>query len=160
MGFVDKSNAEWMPVFYNVVHAVGLDCPNFGDDVKLVQYLLKSVYEKQPNYKPKGTMAVDGFCGPVTRNWIQKFQLDCNENGNTAVIVDDRMDRVKSRSLINLYGNKFYSLAVLNYNAMCLNPAAWANTPNVVPMTNSQQVPLPGNDYVPTFQTVPTTGGA
>ena len=163
MGFVDNSDVMWMPVYYNVVHAVGLDCPNFGLDVKLVQYLLKSVYEKMPaNLKPKGTMKVDGFCGPITMNWIQKFQLDCNQTSGSAVVtVDDRMDRVKNRSLkTSIGGGRFYSLAVLNYNAMCVNPAAWSNTPNAVPLINSQQVPPPSVDYVPTFQTVPTTGGA
>lgn len=48
MGFIDTSSVAQPSVFYNVVHAVGKNCPNMGEDVKLVQYLLKILYDKFP----------------------------------------------------------------------------------------------------------------
>lgn len=48
MGFIDTSTSPDMPVFYNVVHAVGVNCPNPWDDTKLVQHLLKIFYDAYP----------------------------------------------------------------------------------------------------------------
>ena len=72
MGFIDSSDDPDLPVFYNVVHAVGVQCPNARDDVKLVQYLLTAFYDKAlassgVYSRPKGNMTVDGVCRPVTK---------------------------------------------------------------------------------------------
>lgn len=37
MGLIDTAPGTTLPVFYNVVHAVGKNCPNMRDDVKLGQ---------------------------------------------------------------------------------------------------------------------------
>jgi hypothetical protein len=84
---------------YNVSMAVGKNAPNRKDDVMLVQYMLKRIYEK-PVYK-KGTfskqqtvMVVDGLCGPITIQWITRFQLDCRDTfGGHGGVVDGRVDR-------------------------------------------------------------------
>lgn len=161
MGFIDTSDQPWLPYFYNVVHAVGQYCPNLRDDVMLVQHLLKCVYDMQPPYsKPAGQMKIDGFCGPITLNWIYRFQTDTNKaNGAPLIIVDDRVDRVRNRSLIGGISNKMYTLAVLNYNAAVLNPDGWVKAQYTIPLQSSSTVPPPGYDYIPP-QTVPATGGA
>ena len=73
MGFIDTAPA--LPVFYNVVHAIGLNSPNQKDDVMLVQYLLKHWYHTVTPKEavPKGQMKIDGICDGLTINWIRKF---------------------------------------------------------------------------------------
>ena len=85
MAFIDEDseNSEKNADFYNVNQAVGLGCPNWSEDVMLVQFFLQRVYmdnEWKPK-TPKGTMKVDGLCGPITRNWILKFQIDARNDG-------------------------------------------------------------------------------
>lgn len=68
MGFIDTTNEPAIPIFYNGTHAVGKDCPNHLDDVKLVQILLREIYKNPRLTAPKGVMKVDGICGPTTFN--------------------------------------------------------------------------------------------
>lgn len=85
--------------FYNVNMAVGKSAPNRKDDVMLVQYMLKRIYEK-PVYKNRtlskqqGVMVVDGLCGPITMQWIGRFQLD-NRSYAGRGVVDRRVDRAE-----------------------------------------------------------------
>ena len=203
MAFIDTSEAEWLPVYYNVAQAVGVNrvsvsqdlaahwsgeispvyaggsdkstpdnttptvpglpgyvpptpskqntqsksypCPNLPDDTRLVQYLLKSFYDALPSLtKPKGEMKVDGICGPITNNWILRFQLDANQySGEPLIIVDNRVDRVINRNLVGSVGNKKYTLAVLNYYVKEYNPNAWYQTPYVIPIQNPSGLQLP-----------------
>src|SRR5690348_1862960 len=98
MPFIDTCDSETMPTFYNVVNAVGKNCPNRNDDVKLVQYLLQIFYSQSGFPPPKGMMRVDGIRGPVTKNWITRFQLDVKSYGNS-VSIDGRMDRARDHRL-------------------------------------------------------------
>lgn len=153
MGFLDTSNDATVPVFYNVVHAVGKQCPNFGDDVKLVQYLLIAFYDRaysqSPVYsKPNGQMTVDGLCGPVTLNWILKFQRDVNTRYPGTVAADSRVDRVRNKNLIGSITNTIYTLAVLNKFVQKINPEAFVMLPQSVPLTNPANVPPPSADVV------------
>jgi len=83
---------------YNVNMAVGKNAPNRKDDVMLVQYMLKRIYEK-PVYeraalsKPQSVMVVDGFLGPITIQWITRFQLDARDRFGFRVVIDGRVDR-------------------------------------------------------------------
>lgn len=109
-------------------------------------------------------MKVDGNCGPVTKNWILRFQLDCNKyNGGAVVVADNRTDRVRNKNLIGSLTGKYYTLALLNYNARGVNPDAWLQTQYVIPLQDAANVPPPSIDYVPPYQQwgyVPSTGGA
>ena len=153
MGFINTSDEAYLPVFYNVVHAVGKQCPNVRDDVKLVQYLLIAFYDKAISSssiytRPKGDMKVDGICGPVTLNWILKFQLDVNQRHPGTVVADNRMDRVRNRNLKGSFTGKAYSLAVLNRFVAKINPEAFAAVPYHVPLENASNVPGPSSDVV------------
>ncbi len=73
MGFVDTTPDPILPWFYNVVQEVGKSCPNQRVDVKLVQIMLKRVYEigmvsetGEVFTKPKGEITVEGLCSGVT----------------------------------------------------------------------------------------------
>ena len=167
MGFIDSSPEAETSVFYNVVHAVGKNCPNLSDDVKLVQYLLKIYYEAvSVDFRPQGNMTVDGVCGPVTRNWILKFQLDCSYEHPGEILVDGRVDRIRNQSLYGSISKTIYTLSFLNSSAAHYNPEGWKATPFLIPMQNSASVPPPSIDVVnetqvvtPRPASVPTVAG-
>jgi hypothetical protein len=109
---------------YNVSMAVGRNAPNRKDDVMLVQYMLKRIYEK-PVYK-KGTfskqqtvMVVDGLCGPITIQWITRFQLDCRNGFGHSIAVDGRVDR--SSELTK------YTIDYINHAFVSHYPEIWEN---------------------------------
>jgi hypothetical protein len=153
MGFIDNSNEESLPVFYNVIHAVGKQCPNIRDDVKLVQYLLIAFYDKALSSssvytRPKGEMTVDGICGPVTLNWILKFQLDVNTRYPGTVAADNRVDRVRNKDLKGSISGTIYTLALLNKFVQKINPGAFVLLPQLIPLENPANVPPPSWDVV------------
>lgn len=153
MGFVDTSEDPTVPVFFNVVHAVGANCPNHRDDVKLVQYLLKSFYAKAYTHNsvytpPNGNMTVDGACGPITLNWILKFQLDVNKRYPGTVACDDRVDRARDHKTTGSISNTVYTILVLNKFTRMVNPEAYAVTPQLIALQNPDSVPTPGIDVV------------
>ena len=90
MAFIDLDSED--PVenasFYNVNDAVGAGCQNMQEDVKVVQFFLNRVYttEEFKKLKPKGTLTIDGKVGPITRNWIVKFQMDMRNRGNPCMV--------------------------------------------------------------------------
>ena len=98
MAFVDVGSSDDVQFrFYYVNMAVGKNAPNRKDDVMLVQYMLKRIYEK-PVYE-RGTlstqqsvMVVDGLLGPITIQWIVRFQMDTRRLGMSCA-VDGRVDR-------------------------------------------------------------------
>lgn len=154
MGFIDSSSDPNLPVFYNVVHAVGVNCPNHRDDVKLVQYLLIAFYDKalarsSVYTRPKGDMKVDGVCGQVTNNWILKFQLDVNTRYPNTLAVDNRVDRIRNKeNFVGSISGTVYTLATLNKFVMKVNPEAFVNLPQVVPLQSADNVPPPSWDVV------------
>jgi hypothetical protein len=124
MAYIDRSRDGTRTLtFYNLHTAVGIGCPNQEQDVKVVQFFLLRIYSK-PKYqefKPWGDMVVDGKCGPITRAWITKFQLDCRKHGINAM-VDGIIENAG-----NLEGNykssmshTWYAIRILN-NMMAVN---------------------------------------
>jgi len=159
MGFLDTTNNPIVPVFYNVVHAVGANCPNARDDVKLVQYLLKAFYKNAPDLsEPDGSMTVDGQCGPITQRWIDQFQIDMSR-GSGQVAIDGRMDRVRNHSVTGSISSTYYSLILLNRWTRTYAPMEWTALPNFVALQNPFNVPAPSWDVVQESQNVPETGG-
>lgn len=158
MGFIDTTTDPKTPIFYNVIHAVGRDCPNQRDDVKLVQFLLREVY-KNPNAKaPQGEMKVDGICGPTTLNWILKFQLNVLYE-DKSIIVDGRVDRVRNNSAAGSISQKLYTLLWLNFTLSIQDPATFATLGTFIPLTPVGNVPPPSIDFSPAPQVIPATGG-
>jgi len=63
-----------LPFFYSVDEAVGRDAPNHPDDVRLVQFMLKGVFES-PDVTPlPEPITIDGIFGPRTWSAIVEFQ--------------------------------------------------------------------------------------
>ena len=149
-----------MPVFYNVVHAVGQNCPNMSDDVKLVQYFLKSLYTKLPQSKPGGEIQVTGACDSVTMNWILRFQTQAAHDYPGKILVDNRIDRIRQKDFIGSMSHTVYTLAALNASCMNYCPEAWIATPSLIHLENPLNVPPPSWDVVEsTPQVVPASGG-
>jgi hypothetical protein len=160
MGFIDTAPGTNMPIFFNVVHAVGKNCPNMRDDVKLVQFFLMAFYDKQPReIRPKGDIAVTGFCGAATMNWILKFQLDVRLVHPGKILVDNRVDRIRDKTrLVGSISKTIYTLAFLNSNVAALNPDAFIALPSLIPLENPLNVPPPSPDVIQEVP-VPATGG-
>lgn len=162
MGFIDTSNVKDLPVFYNVVHAVGQQCPNQRDDVKLVQYLLISWYAVSEQYgyeRPAGNLTVTGNCDRTTMNWIQHFQYSLRKRSHS-VALDGRIDRVRNKSGIGSISKTRYTLLFLNRGVMKCNPEAFVATPHLIPLENPMNVPPPSNDMVVSPEIiVPSSGG-
>jgi hypothetical protein len=118
MAFIDRDieNPEDAP-FYNVNFAVGKNCPNYREDVLLVQFFLKRIYmiDGMTGLKPKGNMTVDGKCGPVTQNWIRKFQIDMMNRG-LKCYPDGLVNKAG-----NTTGNKVGSLSHTFYTIRLMN---------------------------------------
>lgn len=161
MGFIDTTTDPRLAVFYNVVHAVGKNCPNQRDDVKLVQYLLMAFYDKVPSLtQPKGEIAVTGYCGPATMNWIVQFQLDANKLAFGSTALDSRIDRVRDHNVKGSFTKTYYTILTLNKWVIDLNPEAWLMTPLLIPLDNPMNVPPPSWDVVQQQQqNVPESGG-
>ena len=157
MGFIDVNgtfgdegdDVDFFPVFYNLVHAVGENCPNIRDDVKMVQYLLFHIYKSiSPVFTPKGNLTIDGICGGITKNWILKFQLDIRSTGNS-ILADKRVDRIRDKNgMAGNISDTYYTMAYLNWYALGFAKEAYLKLPQVVPLQNINNVPPPSNDVV------------
>lgn len=162
MGYIETSTA--LPVIYNIINAVGLNCPNKQDGVKLMQYLLLNRYKNvQPKgATPKGEMKVDGICGGVTINWINKFQIDIMFS-HGSIQADKRIDRIRNtETLIGDISKTRYTLAWLNWLVAYYEPEAFAKLPLFIQLANPLNVPPPGIDVVvsePPPEMIPVTGG-
>ena len=121
MAFIDQDseNAAGNPTFYNVSAAVGAGCSNNLEDAKVVQFFLTRVYttETFKGLKPKGAMTVDGKCGPITRNWILKFQLDMRNRGNPVAadgIVNKAGNENNADNFTSSISHTSYTVRLLN----------------------------------------------
>jgi hypothetical protein len=125
MGFVMETGDDRLPEMYNVIYAVGQNAANYFKDVKLVQYCLQGIYATGQYPAPKGTMTVDGVCGPTTRAWIKAFQNEMISQG-WCMSPDGRVDRAPADPNAH---NVTHTITMLNYELQRLNPNAWVMLP-------------------------------
>lgn len=125
MAFIDSSlelgekmNAKY-PYIYNVSFAVGYGKYNVRDDVLLVQYFLKKIWDKHKTkaQPPAGVMKVDGFMGPTTHRWIKNFQSGATMKtpDPTVMYQDGIVNRAVADSLI-AETERTWTIVMLNYN--------------------------------------------
>ena len=136
MAFVDEDSED--PTgnarFYNVTKAVGYGCPNEKEDAMMVQFFLKRIYttEIMKPYTPKGNMTVDGKVGPITRNWILKFQLDMKNIGNDC-FPDGIMDKAGNSNNADNHTSAIsrtrYTIRLLNNGLRKLDSAMYKTLP-------------------------------
>ncbi len=123
MAFVDRSlelGEEWtdFPYIYNVTFAVGYGKVNALDDVMLVQYFLKKIWEKISASKPRpsGNLVVDGLMGPITHRWIKNFQSGgtLKEADHNWMVQDGVVDRAVGDAVVS--GRRIWTILNLNLN--------------------------------------------
>lgn len=124
MAFKDTLEFEELPIFYNINFAVGDNAPNMKEDVMLVQFFLREVYKGRTSFDPaekppRGEMKVDGVCGPITKNWLLKFQLDIRNRGSS-IYADKRADKVKG--VVSSISQTIYTLIFLNAGVKKVRP--------------------------------------
>lgn len=124
MAYFQPTGDDRLPVVYNVNFPVGANSPNRRDDVYLVQWLLHHVYAEHPSFNtPDGSdIAIDGWYGPQTLQWIKMFQADVRKIGQSCAL-DGRVDRLRPTGNPN---TGFYTIAYLNYFFGSVNPAAFS----------------------------------
>lgn len=142
MAYLHKGPGIKAGKIYNVEQAVGKTGVNAQGDVKLVQYMLKNIYGALG-----AGLAVDGWIGPTTNSWIERFQKDAIAQGNN-LLADGRIDRALAQ--VSSVSKTTYAVIVMNTKLKQVNPAAYAALPNAVPLS---PVPKPG-PYNPEAKTV------
>lgn len=106
--------------------------PNKRDDVMLVQYLLKRVYQQGHNCSPQlsqssgaAMLKIDGLYGPKTARAIEQFQLEMRRNGRS-IATDGCVDS-------ELGDSAFSSISKTGYTISWLNKYFWVLYPNLAP---------------------------
>ena len=119
MAFIDIDSVDAKTAtFYNVNEAVGYGGKNMFEDVKIVQFFMQRFYVAMTDLiKPWGEMVPDGKCGPITRAWITKLQLDLRKLGAQCA-VDGVIDKAG-----NAGGNRTSSISHTDYAIRFLNNA-------------------------------------
>jgi peptidoglycan hydrolase-like protein with peptidoglycan-binding domain len=142
---IETTNDPNLPTLLNVDQAVGstgshsnpidpgvFPMANRRDDVLLVQYLLKDVYGNAnafapPLQRPAGPdMAVDGYFGPQTRQWIQHFQLESRRRGNN-IATDGVVDPARHGTAAATISTTFYTIVLLNLAFRKARPGFFPN---------------------------------
>ena len=106
--------------------------PNKRDDVMLVQYLLKRVYQQGQNCNPQlnqtsgaAVLKIDGFYGPKTARAIEHFQLEMRRNGRS-IATDGCVDP-------EIGDDAYSSISKTGYTISWLNKYFWVLYPNLAP---------------------------
>lgn len=131
------------PSMYNVTMTVGLRqggdeyttwdnyteayYANRRDDVMLVQYLLKRVYQQGQNCNPPlkdtgaASLKIDGLYGPKTQKAITNFQLEMRRNGRS-IATDGCVDPERGDSATSSISKTGYTISWLNKYFWILYP--------------------------------------
>jgi hypothetical protein len=161
MAFVDTTEDDRLPSFYNVSFSVGAsattgevrnvivwddenkqyqsvtwentsEAANHRDDVLLVQFLLKKVWQEHldqtvtklgPPPEP-GSIAVDGWYGAITGRWISRFQAAMAQSGHN-IAQDGRVDRAQGLSAS--ISHTYYTICWLNLILREVDPDAFGS---------------------------------
>ena len=119
---------------------------NANSDVKLVQYLIRHIYGAQA-----AGVAVDGYIGPVTVSWIERYQKDARARG-VNVLVDARIDRAlcSNGNEVSSVSKTYYTILDMNRQLKKVNANAYASLPQQVPLSANPKA----NPYNPAVKTV------
>lgn len=113
---VDSHDSVKFASFYNLNEAVGFGGKNMVEDVKIVQFFLQRYFTAvDSTNKPWGEMVPDGKCGPITRAWITRFQIEMRQSGEN-VMVDGVMDKANNQA-----DNRIGSISKTGYAIRFLN---------------------------------------
>lgn len=107
--------------------------PNKRDDVMLVQYLLKRVYQQGHNVQPPlnqtngaAQLKIDGWYGPKTQSAIEHFQIELRRNGRN-IATDGCIDPERGDTTTASISRTDYTISWLNKYFWLLYPALAPN---------------------------------
>lgn len=110
---------------HNVNFSVGNQAVNKRDDVLLVQWLLHRIYKDRGRAPVGGVpMAIDGWIGPQTKNWITDFQRRMKENGESCHM-DGKVDSARYQT--SMVTKTVYTIILMNQYLLAKNPKAHAD---------------------------------
>lgn len=121
-----------MPYYYNVSVPVGAGGGAlYGDDVLMVQWMLKEIFDKHPKYncsKPQDAMKLDGICGRITLEYIEWFQARSNLASplNQHVSIDRRVDVAPEEKFSTPKGY-VYTIILMNMVNSEVNPGMYSH---------------------------------
>jgi hypothetical protein len=99
--------------------------------------MLRNIYGQQA-----AGLAVDGYIGPVTMSWIDRFQKDARAKGAN-ILADGRIDRAMAQ--VSSISKTTYTVLVMNAELRRSNPAAYQHLPQMVPLNpNPKLTPYVG----------------
>jgi hypothetical protein len=128
MAYIETTTDPRLPYFYNLSRAVGNGCHNWEEDTMVVQFFLQRMYGTgKLGPAPKGTMKVDGIFGPITRNWILKFQLDAANGPNVNIYADGIVNTAPDGRLDSIYSKTRYTIIYLNAGVRKNEPFLYNN---------------------------------
>lgn len=115
MAYIEITKDPRLPYFYNLSRAVGGGCHNWEEDTMVVQFFLQRMYMTgKLGASPRGNMKVDGIFGPITRNWIQKFQLDVYNMPDANIFPDGVVSSAEDGNLDSSITKTRYTIIYLN----------------------------------------------
>jgi hypothetical protein len=114
-----------LPEIINVEKAVGRNCPNSPEDVKLVQFLLKKIFTAPKWIHFLGSRPVSGVCDEMTIAWIYFFQTSVRALGGSCV-ADERVDRMTGA--LGPVHHQVYTILNLNSFYAQFYPLEFANS--------------------------------
>ena len=97
----------------------GTDHQSRKDDIMLVQYLLKTIFQNSGKFSPPlavpklKPLVIDGVLGPITFSWIKAFQDISLTRGNN-VATDGRVDVSKTADGVSTISHTRYTILLLN----------------------------------------------
>lgn len=153
MRFVNNSDDPRLPVFYNFLHAVGKQCPNMGDDVKLFQYLSIAFSDKAlalEHYLHQTERRFDGGRRVWSRNppgfssfsWMSIRGIREQSPPKTALTA-----RGTKTSKVR-FPARFTRWRFSTNLSRQLTPRSFVMLPQFVPLENPADVPPPSWDVV------------
>ena len=85
------------PEIINVEKAVGRNCPNPPEDVKMVQFFLRKIFTAPKWTNLLRQRAPSGVCDEMTIAWIYFFQTCIRAMVGGSCVADQRVDRMTSQ---------------------------------------------------------------
>ena len=117
---IKNPNPGKIQMFYAIDQSVGIGCANVRDDVLLVQFFLRVIFENDNEISnpfftagPKGP-AIDGMWGPKSAGFLKAWEQHLQKVAPGVVKQDSRVDPIKSGSTVGSLTGSTYKICILN----------------------------------------------
>jgi hypothetical protein len=106
-------------VFYVGDQAVGQGCPNRSDDVLLVQFFLRVIFDNDKEINPalhaglKKPMSIDGSWGTQSQSYLKAWEAHMTAT-DPVIRADGRVDPVLSGTTVGSISKSIYKICIMN----------------------------------------------